>query len=167
MVNAKVVELLNVQVTKEFYSGYLYLAMSNYFYHASLDGFGNWYAIQAREEADHGRKIVQYLLDNDQLVKMGAIDAPKADFENYREPLEMALKHEEYVSSLIDTLYGTARELKDYRSSQFLDWYLAEQVEEEKNARDLLAKYDISGGDARGIFLLDEFLSRRKYEPLG
>lgn len=162
----KVVALLNQQIGKEFYSAYLYLSMSNYYHRVSLDGFGKWYNIQAKEEMDHGNKIVKYLLDRDQIVKMDAIDAPKWDFKDFREPIAMALKHEEYVTSLINDLYGAARDARDWRSCQFLDWFLAEQTEEEHNACDLLNKYDLAGDDSRGIFLLDEFLSRREYRPI-
>lgn len=164
--DAKVLDLLNQQIAKEFYSAYLYLSMSNYYFHASLDGFGKWYKIQAQEEMNHGLKIVKYLLDRDQVVKMGTVDEPKWDFQNYREPIEMALKHEQYVTGLINDLFGAARDVKDWRSCQFLDWYLAEQTEEEHNANDMLNRFDLSGGDPRGIFLLDEYLSRREYEPL-
>lgn len=164
--DSKIVALLNDQITKEFYSGYLYLSMANYFHFESLDGFGKWYDIQAREEIDHGKKIIKYLLDNDEKVKMGPIEAPKWEFANFREPIEMALKHEEYVTSLINTLYGTAKELNDYRSCQFLDWYIAEQTEEEKNAHDLLTRFDRFAGDPRGLFLLDESLGSRTYTPL-
>lgn len=164
--DAKIVDLLNQQVTKEFYSGYLYLSMSNYFYYENLDGFGKWYGIQAKEEADHGKKIIKYLLDNEEQPKMGVIDAPKFQFENFREPVEMALKHEEYVTSLIHNIYGAAREVKDYRSCQFMDWYIAEQTEEEKNAHDLLVKFDRYASDPRGLFLLDESLAKRTYTPL-
>lgn len=164
--DAKVLELLNQQIAKEFYSAYLYLSMSNYYYHASLDGFGNWYKIQAQEEMDHGNKIVKYLLDRDQVVKMGAIDEPKWDFKNYREPIEMGLKHEQYVTGLINDIYGAAKDAKDWRTCQFMDWYLAEQTEEEHNASDMLNRYDIAGDDSRGIFLLDEYLSRRQYKPI-
>lgn len=159
-------DLFNQQIGKEFYSAYLYLSMSNYYYDASLDGFGKWYGIQAREEVDHGRKIVKYLLENEEMPKMGAIDEPKWNFANYREPIEMALKHEQYVTSLINNLYGVARDIKDYRSCQFLDWYIAEQMEEEKNANDLLKRYDIAGNDSRGLFLLDELLTKREYTPM-
>ncbi|MDE5831852.1 MAG: ferritin [Desulfovibrio sp.] len=162
----KLRDLLNQQIGKEFYSAYLYLSMSNYYYHASLDGFGKWYKIQAQEEMDHGNKIIKYLLDREQIVKMDAIDAPKWDFQNYREPIEMALKHEEYVTGLINDLYGLAKDVRDWRSCQFLDWYLAEQTEEEKNAHDMINRYDLSGADPRGIFLLDEYLNRREYQPI-
>ena len=164
--DTKIKDLLNEQITKEFYSAYLYLSMSNYFYFESLDGFGNWYAIQAKEEIDHGKKIIKYLIDNEEQVKMGQIDAPKWQFENFREPIEMALKHEQYVTSLINNLYGTAKELKDYRSCQFLDWYIAEQTEEEKNAHDLLSRFDRYASDPRGLFLLDETLGTRTYTPI-
>lgn len=164
--DSKLLELLNQQIGKEFYSAYLYLSMSNYYYYVSLDGFANWYKIQAQEESDHAEKLIKYILDRDQIVKMDAIEAPKWDFKDYREPVEMALKHEQYVTGLISELYGVAKDVKDWRSCQFLDWYLAEQTEEEHNANDLLNRYDIANGDSRSILLLDEFLSRRQYQPI-
>ncbi len=164
--NAKVAELMNEQIVKEFYSGYLYLAMSNYYYDASLDGFGNWYKIQYQEEMDHGLKIIKYMIDNEQKVILGAIDQPRQDYQNFREPLELALKHEQYVSGLIDNLYNVAKDAKDYRSCKFLDWYLAEQTEEEKNANDMLKKYDLVTKDGRGLLFLDETLAKRVYKKI-
>ena len=164
--DSKVAALLCQQIGKEFYSAYLYLSMANYYHHKSLDGFGNWYDIQAQEERDHGMKIVKYLLDREEVVKMDAIDAPKWDFGDFREPIAMALDHEKYVTGLISDLYGVAKDVRDWRSCQFLDWYLAEQTEEEHNANDMLNRYDLTNGDSRGVLLLDEFLSRRKYQPL-
>lgn len=164
--DAKVADLLNKQITHEFYSAYLYLAMSNYYYGVTLDGFGNWYMVQSKEELDHGYKIIKYLTDREQKVFLGALDTPKQDYANYREPIEMALKHEEFVTGLINDLYGAAKDVRDYRSCQFLDWYLAEQTEEEKNAHDLLTRYDRVVDDKRGLFLLDEMLGKRQYQPI-
>lgn len=164
--DAKVYDLLNKQITHEFYSAYLYLAMSNYYYGVTLDGFGNWYMVQSREEMDHGYKIIKYLTDREQKVILGSLDTPKQDYDNYRQPIEVALKHEEFVTGLINDLYGAAKDVRDYRSCQFLDWYLAEQTEEEKNAHDLLTRYDRVVDDKRGLFLLDEMLGKRQYQPI-
>lgn len=159
--HSKVADLLKDQVNKEFYSAYLYLAFSNYYYGENLDGFGHWFEVQAREEQDHAMKILKYLQDNNEKVVLEAIAAPEANFGNSREPLAAALKHEQYVTSLIHNIYGRAREVDDYRCCQFLEWFIAEQGEEEKNTSDLIAKYDMLGGDAKGLYLLNAELKGR------
>ena len=156
-----VAELLKDQVTKEFFSAYLYLAYSNYYHEKTLDGFGHWFDVQAREELDHALKFLKYLQDNGEPVTLGAIDAPDANFSNIREPLVAALKHEKYVTSLINAIYAAAREVNDYRCCQFLEWFIAEQGEEEKNTSDLIAKYDLFGGDPKGLYLLNSELKGR------
>lgn len=159
--DTKVANLLKEQVNKEFFSAYLYLAMSNYYYENSLDGFGHWFDVQAQEELDHALRFLKYLQDNDEKVKLGAIAAPDADFTDFRQPLAKALEHEKYVTSLIHAIYGQAREVHDYRCCQFLDWFIAEQGEEEKSTSDLLAKYDLLGGDKKGLYLLNAEVKTR------
>lgn len=159
--DAKVAALLKEQVNKEFYSAYLYLAFSNYYIEKSLDGFGHWFDVQAREELDHALKFLKYLQDNDEPVKLEAIGAPSANFEGVREPLVAALKHEKYVTGLINAIYGAAREVNDYRCCQFLEWFVVEQAEEEKSANELINKYDLFGGDPKGLYLLNAELNGR------
>lgn len=163
--DVRVTELLKQQVNKEFYSAYLYLAFSNYYIGESLDGFGNWFDVQAKEELDHALKFLKYLQDNNEKTTLGAIDAPAVNFTNYREPLIAALNHEQYVTGLINAIYKAAREADDYRCCQFLDWFIAEQAEEEKSTGDLIAKYDLAGGDAKGLYLLNAELKTRTYTP--
>ncbi len=160
--NAEVEVLMKDQVNKEFFSAYFYLAISNYYYGVNLDGFGHWFEVQAREEADHAMKFLKYLQDNGVLVALGAIDAPSAAFSDSRTPLEATLKHEQYVTSLIHAIYKKARDTEDYRACQFLDWFIAEQGEEEKSTADLLAKYDMLSGDAKGVYLLNAELKNRQ-----
>ncbi len=157
----KVADLLKDQVNKEFYSAYLYLAMSNYYYSVSLDGFGHWFDVQAAEELDHALKFLKYLQDNDEKVTLEAIARPDASYSDNRAPLVAALEHEKFVTSLINAIYRAAREVDDYRCCQFLDWFIAEQGEEEKNTSDLIAKYDLYGGDAKGLYLLNAELKTR------
>lgn len=157
----KVADLLKDQVNKEFFSAYLYLAMSNFYHEKSLDGFGHWFDVQAREELDHALKMLKYLQDNDEKVTLEAIAAPEANFTDLRQPLVKALEHEKYVTSLINAIYGQARKVDDYRCCQFLDWFIAEQGEEEKSTSDLIAKYDLLGGDAKGLYLLNSELGTR------
>ena len=134
--NTQVEALLKDQINKEFYSAYLYLAMSNYYYGENLDGFGHWFEVQAREEQEHAMKILKYLQDNGVKVELAAIAAPGADFSDYRAPLTAALKHEQYVTSLIHAIYKQARDSDDFRACQFLEWFVAEQGEEEKSTAD-------------------------------
>ncbi|PWL63062.1 MAG: ferritin [Desulfovibrionaceae bacterium] len=159
--NTQVEALLKDQINKEFYSAYLYLAMSNYYYGENLDGFGHWFEVQAREEQEHAMKILKYLQDNGVKVELAAIAAPGADFSDYRAPLTAALKHEQYVTSLIHAIYKQARDSDDFRACQFLEWFVAEQGEEEKSTADLIAKFDLLGGDAKGLYLLNAELKNR------
>lgn len=161
----KVAALLKDQVNKEFYSAYLYLAFSNYYYGENLDGFGNWFQIQAKEELDHALKFLKYLQDNNEKVELGAIAAPDVKFANTREPLVEALKHEQYVTSLINAIYRQAKDSDDFRCCQYLDWFIAEQGEEEKSTSDLIAKYDLLGGDPKNLYLLNQELATRTYTP--
>lgn len=157
----KVADLLKEQVNKEFYSAYLYLAFSNYYHGLSLEGFGHWFDVQAKEELDHALRFLKYLQDNSEKVTLEAIAAPNISFNDYRQPLVAALDHEKYVTDLIHKIYGQARDVNDYRTCQFLDWFIAEQGEEEKNTSDLIAKYDLLGGDAKGLYLLNAELATR------
>lgn len=157
----EVVELLKNQVNKEFYSAYLYLAFSNYYYGMSLDGFGHWFEVQAAEELQHALKFLKFLQDNDIKMKLDAIPRPEADFTGVKEPLEATLKHEKYVTDLINNIYSVARDAKDFRCCQFLDWFVAEQGEEEKSSSELIAKYELFGGDPKGLYLLNNELKGR------
>lgn len=163
MLDKKVVELLNQQVNKEFYSAYLYLDFSNYYYDHGLDGFGNWYKIQAQEERDHAMLFIQYLQNNGEKVELEAIDKPGVSLESAKAVLAEGLKHEQYVTSLIHTIYDAAYSVKDFRTMQFLDWFVKEQGEEEKNSGDLIQKMKLFGDDARSLYLLNQELKARAY----
>ena len=157
----QVADLMKDQVNKEFYSAYLYLDISNYYYEKNLDGFGHWFMLQAKEEQQHALKILKYLQDNNEKVKLETIPAPEFNFTNLREPLVATLKHEQYVTGLIHAISKKARESDDFRSYLFMDWFVAEQGEEEKNTSDLIAKYDLFGDDPKGLYLLNNELGGR------
>ena len=127
MLDKKVVELLNQQVNKEFYSAYLYLDFSNYYYDQGLDGFGNWYKVQAQEERDHALLMIQYLQNNGERVVLEAIDKPAVELTSAKVVLAEGLKHEQYVTSLIHNIYDAAYTVKDFRTMQFLDRFVKEQ----------------------------------------
>ena len=159
----KVAELLNDQINKELYSAYLYLDMANFYANQGLDGFANWYEIQAKEEQDHAMLIYKYLHNNDQTVTLGAIAKPDKEFKALMDPLKAAHEHEQYVTSLINAIYDAALAAKDHRTMQFLDWFVKEQGEEEMNSSSLITKMELFGGDARGLYLLNSELAGRTY----
>ncbi len=155
--------LLNEQVNKEFYSAYLYLDMANFYTGKGLDGFANWYEIQAKEEQDHAMLMYQYLHNNGEKVTLEAIAKPDKVFGTLMDPLAAGLEHERYVTSLINTIYEAAQEAKDFRTTQFLDWFIKEQGEEEKNSMDLITKMELFGNDPRSLYLLNNELAARTY----
>ena len=159
----KVAALLNDQINKEFYSAYLYLDMANFYSRKGLDGFANWYEIQAKEEQDHAMLMYQYLHNNGEKVTFEAIDRPDKTFETLMDPLKVGLEHERYVTSLINTIYEAAQEAKDFRTTQFLDWFIKEQGEEEKNSMDQITRMELFGDDARSLYMLNSELAGRTY----
>ena len=154
----KVYQLLNDQINKEFYSAYLYLEIANYYEAKGLDGFANWYEIQAKEEQDHAMLFYRYLHNNGQQVVLEGIAKPETHFSDLIGPLKAALGHEQYVTGLINAIYAAAIEAKDYRTVQFLDWFIKEQGEEEKNSADQITKMELYGGDARSLYMLNSEL---------
>ena len=163
MLDKKVAELINNQINKEFYSAYLYLDFSVYYEEVGLDGFANWYMIQAQEERDHAVLMLQYLQNNGEKVTLEAIAKPDKELKDKLQVLELGLEHERYVTSLIHTIYEAAYSAKDFRTMQFLDWFVKEQGEEEKNADDLITKFNLFGHDSRSLYMLDSELAARVY----
>jgi len=161
--DAKVRELLNQQINKEFYSAYLYLDFSNYFEDRGLDGFANWYMIQAQEERDHAMLFYTYLQNENQKVTLDAIAKPDKEFTCDMDVLKAGLEHEIYVTSLINDIYAAAYEVKDFRTMQFLDWFVKEQGEEETNANDLITKMELFGSDPKSLYMLNQELAGRIY----
>ena len=161
--NQKVHELLNQQINKEFYSAYLSLDFSNYFDAKGLDGFANWYMIQAQEERDHAMLFYQYLQNESQTVTLDAIAKPDKVFTCDMDVLKAGLEHEEYVTSLINDIYAAAYDVKDFRTMQFLDWFVKEQGEEETNANDMITKMELFGSDPKSLYMLNQELAARVY----
>lgn len=156
-------KLINEQINKEFYSAYLYLDFANWYAAEGLDGFENWYQIQAQEERDHAMLFYQYLQNNGETVAFEAIDKPEWVKGDKMTPLEKALEHEKYVTSLINAIYAAAYKVKDFRTMQLLDWFVKEQGEEEKNASDMITKMNLFGSDAKGLYMLNSEMKTRVY----
>ena len=164
MINEKVKETLNEQINKEFYSAYLYLAMSAHFDDMGLYGFANWTKVQAREEVDHGMIIFNYLIDRDCKIKLKQIDYPENEFGSPLQVFEKILEHEKYVTSLIDCIAYTSSEECDLATRNFINWYLQEQVEEEKNATDIITRLKLFGEEKTSLYLMDNELAKREYK---
>lgn len=163
MISEKVAGLLNQQINKELYSAYLYLAFADYYTEKGLDGFANWYNVQAQEERDHALLFRQYMHNNGLKVTLLAIDQPAAKLKTDMDPLKQGLAHEKYVTELIHTIYEAAHEIKDFRTMQFLDWFVKEQGEEETNAEAMINKMELFGTDAKGLYMLNAELAARTY----
>lgn len=163
MLDKKVSELLNQQINKELYSAYLYLNFSIYYQEQGLDGFSNWYMIQTQEERDHAMLILKYMQNNGENVTLEAVAKPNEICDSLKAPLTNALEHEQYVTGLIHNIYDAAHCVKDYRTTQFLDWFVKEQGEEEKNAEDMVKKFELFGSDPKGLYLLDAEMAQRVY----
>ena len=161
--NDKIKALLNQQINKELYSAYLYVDIANYYDGLDLDGYANYYMIQAQEERDHALLFLKYMQNNGLKVTLEAIDKPDKTYGSILDPLEAAAEHERYVTSLINAIYHECYEDRDYRTMKFLDWFVDEQMEEEDNADSLVSRYKLFGGDPRSLYLLDQELKARIY----
>ena len=161
--NEKIAFLLNQQINKELYSAYLYLDMSNFYDGMDLDGYANYYMVQAQEERDHALLFMKYMQNNGLKITLEAIDKPDKTFETVLDPLVIAAEHERYVTSLINDIYHEAHQAKDYRTMKFLDWFVDEQGEEEDNADSMVNRYKLFGADPKGLYLLDQEYAGRVY----
>lgn len=157
-------EAMNEQIKNEFFSAYQYLSMAAYCESENLPGFANWMRMQAREETEHAMKFYNFILDRNGRVVLRGIEEPLVDFGSPLEVFERALEHEQRVTAMINDLYGLAVGENDYASQTFLQWFVTEQVEEEKNAGDVVDTLKMIGDKSEALFLLDRELGKRRTE---
>lgn len=157
--------LLNEQITKELYSAYLYLDMASYYSYSGLEGFANWFDIQAQEERDHAMLFRTYMMNNGEKVTLLPIDAPSGNYADFGAALALTLAHEQLVTASIHAIYSEAIAVNDYRTMEYLNWFIKEQGEEEKNANDLISKYQLFGKDPKSLYDFDKDLKARVYSP--
>ena len=143
------------------FSAYLFLRMDNYYAEKNLEGFAHWFTLQAKEEYEHAEKFMNYIHDNGEQVILEAIEAPKSDYADPIEPLKVTVEHEKYVTDLINQIVRVAHDLCDYRTLNFLSWFINEQAEEEKTANDLLARYEIFVDGKKNLYLFDQEMKSR------
>lgn len=165
MLSGKLLSKLNEQITHEFYSAHYYLAMAAFFMKEDLDGFANFFIVQAEEERFHAMKFFNFIFDQGEEAIITGFKDPKRDFESAEEVFSLALEHEQLVSSLINDLMAIAQEEKHYPSISFLQWFIDEQVEEEAGMSKLLSKVRRVGDKGHGILMLDKELAARTFTP--
>lgn len=165
MLDERMEETLNFQFNRELYSGYLYLAMAAYFEDQDLSGFANWMRIQAQEELSHAMKFYDYIVRRGGRAVMADIEAPENEWESATAVFEQVYEHEQMVTGLINKLVDLALELKDHATHNFLQWFVAEQVEEEESASGVLQKVKLASESKSGIYMLDQELAQRVFHP--
>jgi ferritin len=154
-------DAINDQINKELYSSYLYLSMAAYFADRNLSGFAHWMRVQEGEEREHAMKFYDFILERGGKVMLKAIDAPKTEWTSTLEIAEEVAAHEAKVTASIYALYETALKEKDYPAQVMLQWFISEQVEEEKNAAEIVANLKLIEERGTAIFVLDHQLGKR------
>jgi ferritin len=153
---------LNKQVNAELFSSYLYLSMAAYFDSINLEGFAHWMRIQTAEEHEHGLMFFDYINERNGRVLLEKIEAPKTEWKSPLDAFQEAYEHEKHVSKLINKLVNKARDLKDDSTDNFLQWFVAEQVEEETSTYRIVQQLKLIGDDRAALFLLDRELAQRQ-----
>ena len=165
MISKKMEDALNKQVNAELYSAYLYLSMAACFESMNLPGFANWMRVQTQEETTHAMKIYDYICERGGRVMLKAIEAPPANWKSPLAAFEAALKHEQKVTGLINNLVNLAVAGKDHATQIFLQWFVSEQVEEEKSADEIVQKLNLTKNMPGALYMLDKEMGQRVFTP--
>ena len=154
-------DALNEQLNQEFFADYLYLAMAVWFKANNFQGMAQWMLMQSDEEFAHGMKFLDYVHDREGRVTLKAIPQPPADFKSPLDAFQQALEHERKVSAMIQKHMDLAVKEKDYATQGFLQWFLVEQVEEEKVAATIVEQLRMVEGQGAGLLMMDRSLGER------
>jgi len=165
MIDERMRTEINRQINAELYSAYLYLSMATYFEDQGLPGFANWMYVQNEEETFHGMKFLHYLVERGGRVDLLAIDEPPREWASPLAVFEHVYEHEQHVTSLINNLVNVAEEIKDRATFNELQWFIAEQVEEEANAEALVNKLRLTKDAPAALFMIDNELATRVFTP--
>jgi ferritin len=159
MISKHVEKALNEQIRREEHSSRIYLAMASWAEQNGLPGAAEWLYIQTEEERVHMLRLVKYLNDRGGNAVIPALEAPPAKFKSLVEVFDAVLKHEEYISKSINELFAVCNKEKDFSSANYLQWYITEQIEEEKTARQILDQIRLAGNDKGGLFMMEKELA--------
>jgi ferritin len=163
--NKKINDAIGGQINKELFSAYLYLAMSGFLESQGLKGAANWMKVQAQEELFHANKFFTYIYERGGMINFPPIGEVKIAWTNIMEIYQAGLKHEQFITASINDLMSLAIAEKDFATQNFLQWFIAEQVEEEKNAEEIIQKLNLIGNDKSTLFMLDTELGTRVFIP--
>lgn len=163
MISPKIQDAINAQINAELWSAYLYLSMGMHFEAEGNTGIANWFRIQFKEEQAHAEIFINYMVSRGGRVVLKAIDAVPTQWDSPLAAFEATLAHEEKVTSLINNIYALAEAEKDYATRGKLDWFIAEQVEEEETAKNLIDRLKLIGDNGLALYMLDQELAARVY----
>lgn len=161
MLKENIFTLINDQINHELYSSYLYLSMAAYFEGSNLPGFAHWMEVQSAEEREHAMKFYEYVFDRGEKVTLKAIDQPPSEWESPLDVFENVLLHEQKVTGLINKIYAAALEENDYATQVMLQWFITEQVEEEKNAVQIIEQLKMIENKDTAKLLMEHALAKR------
>jgi ferritin len=165
MISKKMVQSLNKQINNEIYSAYLYLSMSSFTTFIGLKGAANWFMVQYQEEMVHAMKMYDYVNSQGQHAQLAAVAAPPTEFGTLLSMFEQTLKHEQFITKCINDLMDQAVKEKDHATHIFLQWYVTEQIEEEGNDNDIIARLKLVGDNTQGLMMVDRDLATRVFIP--
>lgn len=161
MISKKMAKAINVQINREWYSAFLYLAMANDAMSKGFKGAASWFTLQFQEEQGHALKFAKYLQDQGTKVELAAIEAPKTEWKDLLDMFKGALAHEKKVTAWIGEINSLAVAEKDYATQNMLTWFVNEQVEEEANATDAIWMLEMSEGSKGALFMADKQFGKR------
>ena len=161
MISNTINEILNEQINKEFYSGYLYLSMSAHLKELGLNGFAKWTKIQAKEEVEHGLKIFDYIINCNSFVTLKQIRTPEFEFQGILSIFNHIYEHEHCITRAVMTIAQKAEEENDRTTLNFMDWFIAEQIEEEEAVKNIIKRLELFGDDKVALYLMDKELGER------
>ncbi len=161
MNSQQVLNEMNEQIKHELYSAYLYLSMAAHFEAENMNGFAHWMKAQSKEEVEHAMKFYEFIHDRNGHVTLQAIDQPPSQFGEPQSIFQASLEHEQFITGRIEHIYAIAQQENDYAAQSFLKWFVDEQVEEEKNATQILETLKLVGSNPAGIFMVDRQMASR------
>lgn len=166
MLSKKLEQAINKQINAEIYSSYLYESMAAYYESINLKGFAHWMYVQALEEKTHARRFFNYVNDRGGRITLMTIAAPPVKWKDPTEPFKDAYAHEQKVTALINNIVNISIAEKDHLTTNMLQWFVNEQVEEESSALDIYQKLKLLGGRGDGLFILDKDVGARVIGPI-
>lgn len=161
MISNNINNIINEQINKEFYSGYLYLSMSAHLKELGLFGFASWTRLQAKEEVEHGLKLFDYLIERNSFVTLKQIKTPEFEFNGIISIFNNIYEHEKCITTSVMKIAKAAEEECDRTTLSFIDWFIQEQIEEEQAVKNIIKRLELFGDDKTSLFLMDKELGER------